>query len=594
MESNKFKLAKIALVVAIPIGIVGCFHDDKTEDSPVPPPPTEVVETPPVAAQAKAGGISVILKDANGALLTDAVTATITFTNETNLLDSGGEPLTDGDKTTSASLFGFTVSEIPAEGITYKFTVSAPGYISTTADLTLNANNTSSSKEITLTPTNFTSTEVAIVVVTETLAEAAGPDVTVSYDAVNGLELERADKITVTQSIDEALKDTSIGGTAVSIKTGTKFIDASGNALDTAPAITVGYFGNDATATATNKLAASSPLTSFPGGMSQAGGSFVTTGLTKIELRDETGVLVKTFGEGNSLDVVVQIDKNTANPCPVTYSGDIADLATFAEENGFTQGACQLANAQSRNIAANDIYPVWSYETATGWSFESYSVLTDSFNASSFDLTMEVDHLSSWGAMHLVTAACDSVTLNFTANTAPLNVIISLPGYLQVLTSAQFNGDNTKITIDDPLSVAGKLRVIAGGETVATENFTDLCDLNNTEVTIASVPETVQQTLTAKLVCEANANVDAPAAPVTTPTSILIRQGNSVISQAYLPTGTTTIGLLEGVAYSASVQRPGTNQWIASNFTASTTALDLSIPTVCETAELPITGTGGA
>ena len=105
---------------------------------PEPPVPTQDVAVPPTAVELQAGAFTISVVDAIGEEIPDDIAATISFTSdESGLVTTDGNALTDEDKTVLGSTFGYSLESIPADGVSYSFVVSAEGYLSNSGTITL-------------------------------------------------------------------------------------------------------------------------------------------------------------------------------------------------------------------------------------------------------------------------------------------------------------------------------------------------------------------------------------------------------------------------------------------------------------------------
>ncbi|WP_149982109.1 hypothetical protein [Pseudoalteromonas rhizosphaerae] len=627
MGNNKFKLTKLALALGLTATLSGCFSDNDNNDyvkPPVPPEPTVDVAVPPVAIEAQAGSVTVNIVDVKGAALADTVTATISFTSsEDGLLTAAGNALADTDKSSTASSFAYTVDSIPANGVSYDYVISAAGYLNNSGTLTLSTTDNVVAQEIRLTPRTLADSDVAIVADTKTLAELVptGENTTVSYDPASGLSIS-GDKteITLPQAINKA--GVAVGGSTVKIKSGTQFLDKDNQPLTTVPKITVAYFANEATRNDEEGEAAaatSSSLDAFPGGLAlsvasdpnstdQVQGSFTSGGFVAIELVDDAGNKVKSFGAGNSITVAMQVDKKTSNPCPVTLPAGTTDIKAYAEANGFKNGVCTVAAPVARKIAVGDIFPVWSYDEEAGkWGFESYGEVTDSGNASTFDVSVDVNHLSYWNLDYFNNNKCSSVKFdildrNGDANIAETTILLEINGYRRSFTSR--NGNYGSATFNNPPGFPVKVKVLRNGvnvldglstdtdSTASALSVSNICDLNDKDLTLTIAPPTiVTKKITTQLVCSNTGDFEIGTPPVATPALVrLFKDGN--FKQTIYSKGTFNLNLEQGGTYSASYLNYNTNVWTSTPVAANTTAATFDIPVVCEVDTVPVSGSG--
>ena len=634
MGNNNFKLTKLALALGLTASLTACFSDNddnKYEKPPVKPPETVVVAVPPAAAEVQAGAITINLVDVLGADITTE--AKIVFTSsEDGLLTASGSALTDADKTTTGSSFAYTVGAIPADGISYDYVVSAEGFLNNSGSISLTTTANVSAQEIRLTPRTLADSDIAVVSATKDLSELAEEGTTVSYDPAAGLSVSgNKTEIQLKQGISADKAAKAVGGTTVKIKNGTQFLDKDGTALTSAPKMTVAYFANEATRNdnETEEAAAeTSSLDAFPGGLAlsvatdpnsteQSEGSFTSGGFVAIELVDDEGNKVSTFGEGNTITVAMEVDKKTSNPCPVTLPAG-SDIATYAEANGFKNGICTIAAPVPRKLAAGDIFPVWSYDEDAGkWKFESYGEIT--FNDAdpkdgtytTFDVSVDVDHLSYWNLDFFNNNRCsvtrfDILDSNLDPNEAETRIVLETNGYRRVLTS--YNGDYAEANIFNPPGFPVTVKVLRNGVNVldglsTTAAGTDgvasgikvdnLCDLNNQDLKLTIAPPAIiNKQMTTQLVCSNTEDFEVATAPVQTPALVRLFKG-SVFQQVVYSPGTFTLSLEEGSTYTVRYQDINTGQWLPRvAVTADATPGTLDIPTVCEVEEVEATGSG--
>ncbi len=627
MGNNKFKLTKLALALGLTASLTACFSDNDNNDYVEPPtPPEETVDVavPPVAAPVQAGAVTVNIIDVTGAAI--EASATITFTSsEDGLLTASGEALDDEDKTTTDSAFGYTVESIPADGVSYDYVVSAEGYLNNSGTLALTTTDSVATQEIRLTPRTLADSDIAIAADTKTLADIAG-DTEIAYDASTGLTVgdgtDPDAEIALPQSVEKA--GVAVGGTTVKIKNGTQFLDKDKNPLTSAPTMTVAYFANEATRNdeeAEDAAATTSSLDAFPGGLAlsvaadpndessdeQVEGSFTSGGFVAIELVDDEGNKVSSFGEGNTITVAMQVDKKTSNPCPVTLPAD-TDIATFAEANGFKSGVCTVANPVPRKLAAGDIFPVWSYDEDAGkWSFESYGEVTDGGNASTFDVSVDVNHLSYWNLDYFNNRQCGSFQFDIldntdTANTAETTILLETNGFRRTLTS--YNGDYSSATIYNPPGFPVTVKVLRNGVNVLDGLSTDfdgnasalsvdnLCDLDGEALKLTIAPPViVTKQVTTQLVCSNTDEFEVDTAPVATPSLVRVFKDGSFKRSVY-SSGTFNLDLEQGGTYTANYYDYNTGTWLSTSVTADNTAVTFDIPVECEVETVPVSGSG--
>ncbi|QPB82010.1 hypothetical protein CWC22_002905 [Pseudoalteromonas rubra] len=646
MGNKQFKLTKLALALGVTVSLAGCFSDNDNNVD-IQPPPTDTVKvvTPPTdqVVEKQAGSFTIVVADTQGNPLADTVTATITFPDGSEgVLNTAGAALGEDDTSSQASSFGFTVAEVPAEGVSIDFVVTAEGFLSNSGTVELTADAADVAELVRLTPRSLEQADgaVPIIATSSAIGDLAGEGVTATYTAEAGLAIEGADALTLEKNLDAAKNEKkAAGGVTVTVKNGTQFLDANDQPLTSAPTVTVAYFANEAqrNANETDDVAATeSAIDAFPGGLAltvaqnettNIDGAFSTGGFVAIEMVDEEGNKVSKFGEGNSIQVAMKVDKATSNPCPQVFDGEGTVAAAAEGDNGlFENGVCKT-NPTPRQIAVDDIFPVWSYnEDAGEWSFESYGVVTadEDENASTFNVVVDVNHLSYWNLdffTYILNAEkCDNRRVNFNivdANDQPsqeyADVLVEANSY-RLLIGAYNRSDLTKGTFRNPPSFEVKLKMMKDGVNIldnATDGegnvvggaadgeatgvtFSNLCDLNNGTLKLTTSAATeITKTLTPQLVCSNNSDADVPATPVTTPTVVQLFRQNRFVKTFY-PSGAFDVTLEEGdAAYSVRFKNPNNNTWFTQDIAANATAATLDIPVTCTITDQPATGTGG-
>ncbi|RZM83682.1 hypothetical protein C3B51_05990 [Pseudoalteromonas rubra] len=667
MGNKQFKLTKLALALGVSVSLAGCFSDnDNNVDIKPPPEPTQKVVAPPTdqVVEKQAGSFSIVVTDSLGNALADDVTASITFPgNPATVLNTAGEALGEDDTTSAAGSFAFTVAEIPEAGLTFDFVVTANGFLSNSGTVELTADDADVAELIRLTPRTLTQEagKAPIIATTSALTDlkdADGNDVTVTYTAGTGLSLGGAGSIELNKKLDSTINaGKAAGGVKVKLKEGTKFVaknaDGEDVELDELPTLTVAYFGNEATGFAANNgtaddnanAAADSALDAFPGGLAltvaapesedaaNVSGSFTTGGFVAIELVDSQNRKVKNFGKNadnqdNTLEVAMQVDAKTVNPCPITLpeGGDLAAEAAKA----FDKGVCTVAAPVARPLAAEDIFPVWSYDEDAGkWTFESYGVVKANGTDDTFDVVVEVNHLSYWNLdffTYIIGAdKCPNRRFSFDIVDSAGNpsqqyadVLVEASGY-RLLIGAYNRTNLAKGTFRNPPSFPVKLKMMKDGKNIldsamdkdgnllggaATDgqasavNFPNLCSLDGGKLTLTTAPAApIAKNLTPQFTCSNNDAGDVPATPVSTPTIAQLFRNDRFVKTFY-PSGTFSVNLEQAVAganvtYKVRYKNPRNNTWFTKDIGLNATAETLDIPVTCTINEVPVTGTGG-
>ena len=205
--------------------------------------------------------------------------------------------------------------------------------------------------------------------------------------------------ISVKTSAKSASNDTEgteqIGTATLDIPAGVNALDAAGNKINLTGQITATTvkFGNGS----------ASSMSAFPGGfaptvVTKAGqtdntGAFITGGFAQFNLTDSNGTAIKKFDQ----DVTLSID------LPKTSK--------------------QLDGTA---LVAGDIYPVWSYDEATGkWQFETDGMISEKTPADpdNFTVSFKSKHLSYWNLYFYGDTCTGTLNLGRTAlDTRPLSV----------------------------------------------------------------------------------------------------------------------------------------------------------------------------
>jgi hypothetical protein len=654
MGNKKFNLTKLALAMGVTLGLSGCFsdNDNNVEIKPpvVEPPVTEEVVQPPAAVEKKSGSFAITVVDSKGEPLPADTSVTITFTNTTDcLLKADGSALEAGDAyfTTTSGNFAFTVDELADEEKVYEFTVSSAAYIANNSEIVI-AKDEALSEAIRLTPREFASEDIPVVSKVKTLDAFAGDDEnaaveSVAYDADAGLTIEGADEIVLTSAIPETQKEKAKGQAKVKMKQGIKFVDESGENLTSAPTLTVAYFANEASAvadTAAEEAAAAddtSSLEAFPGGLNldvvgadgtTTGGNFTSGGFVAIELRNEDGQVVKSFGkdaEGNdnTLEVAMTVDKSTKTPCPIKVGE--GESVEDAAKRGFTQkdaegnggGVCLAPVAEPVTLEAGHIFPVWSYEESTGqWSFEQFGEVKENSTDDTFDVVVNVNHLSYWNLDFFAQQGCSRVDINIQeADGSPSERFanIQLIGNSYRFERRAYNRARLdKVTFFRAPSFDVSFRIMENGKNildgvVGETNGTagaitgGICDLNGK--TVQLVPEEVVEvsnvTATPIARCSNNDVEGVVAAPdVASAVTVNLYRGATLNVanklKTYYQDSAFSVELNQGQEYTFAYVNPFTNVLETRAITpdAATGEITLDMPLECEVETVEVTGTG--
>jgi hypothetical protein len=693
MGNKKFNLTKLALAVGVTVGLAGCFsdNDNNVDIKPTPKKETQKVADIPEGTSAvkQAGFFTIAVKDVAGNNLgTQEVPVTVKITkNGDNVVTTKGEALTaDSLKITSGlGLFAASLKEVTEAGTDITVNFSADGFFNNSTVVSLSTDNTEVAATVTLTPRGA----VEGVAIAATEIEL---DETVTFADDGTLSTADGKPITLEQKVtkaDSTEKDDK-GGVAVSIPSGSKMLtrNAEGALVPLAgkPKLAVAYFNNEASttaaanadnATAAEQTRTTSTLDFFPGGLDLAvavpasdeagaedapqAGSFTTAGFVAIELTDEEGNKVKQFGDSgetdangdpipNSIEVAMQVDVNTANSCPMNYTGDLAQDAVkgFATDsakatNGayFRKGACVSSDGTpivTRTIEEGDIVPVWSYDADEAtWTFESYGVAQkNETNADVFDVAVKVTHLSYWnldffnwrepnrgqcgtnGKVQFDIKYANGETDNVTA--FDLLVESQSGGYRKYKRGYEFPFFN-KATIANPPSFSVFMQLVNDGtnvvdgildkegnsdpqnpvdQTATRLKLDDVCELDGKTVvlTLETPPAKVDLPVKTQLVCGNTDDFDVAPEPVATSTYVYVLDtNNNFVTYAYTGNdGKATVNNLKEGTYKLSAYDVNTFNFITGEeFTVaedSVTEQTIDLPTTCTVTEREVTGTG--
>jgi hypothetical protein len=657
MGNKKFNLTKLALAVGVTVGLAGCFsdNDNNVDIKPTPKKETQEVVQAPDAVAKQSGSFSVSVVDSEGAPLPADTSATITFTNSTDgLLKADGGALTEDDAyfTTTNGTFAFAVDGLSSEETTYEFTVSSADYIANNAEVTLTTGDTLS-VAVKLTNRNFSSENTPVVSQVKTLDALAADNKDVAsatYSAEDGLVIlgddGKAASVTLRSKIPEAQAAKAVGEAAVTMASGIQFVGENDEVLTSTPTLTVAYYANEASAVeaSTENTAAddTSSLDAFPGGLNlevagEAGetssGNFTSGGFVAIELRTEDNQVVKSFGEDdagnkNTIKVAMKVDQNTKTPCPVM----IADGESLADaaKRGFTQkdannqggGVCLASAAVDEpvKLEVGHVFPIWSYEESNGqWSFEQFGEVISNGSEDTFDVVVDVDHLSYWNLDFFVQQGCSRTSFKIVnADGSPSDRYASV----QLLSNsyrferAPWNRASLdEVTLARAPSFNVELRIMENGvnildgvvgEAGANDNTAaawegQICDLNNKTLQLVAeeAVEVSNVTVTPVARCSNN-NADGVVAAPDVPSSVIVDlyRGETLNIANKLNTfydnSSFSVELNQEQAYTFAYVNPFSGELETRNITpdAATGELTLDMPLECDVQTVEVTGTG--
>jgi hypothetical protein len=658
------KNLRSALAIAISLALTACGSDNSK-----PPPPVDTIivpiAQPPVdkVTQKQPGAITILILDGvtgeppiddNG----DAIS--INFKLLGNDLDSlvsaDGSALTETEFSNSSITNAIAVGSIGTEEtISVNIVADASGYFPNNVVAEVSESQNEPVVTITLTPKKLPENlNVGVTAQAQSINALASEGVEVSFAETGQITTDDNSPLVVELDLaKDGAADNAVGGVEISIASGTFLLGENDEPLTSAPEVAVAYYSNEASDSGDKP--AESAIDYFPGGLSVAvqpesetedaqEGDFITGGFVAIEITDEAGNKVKNFGKDaqgndNFIEVKMQIDTNSNNPCPMVFSGDLENdsVKAFVEnsENAtetafFSNGVCESktgnnTDVTARTIKENDIVPVWSYEETNGsWKFESYGVaVKNTTNDKIFDVVVNVNHLSFWNLDYFLkgTQRCAS-RVNFTIedrvgnpNAVSASLLLEAqgggarflrkpyewggadkaifnrpPAYPVTVQFLNANGDNILLGMKGN-TTPGQSQILP---------VDDLCVLDGqTLVLDVEAPAVHDQTINTRLVCDETGAAPGTRFPAPIATSTYVYLFKDTYSFYYTDNnGEATAEKLEtGATYTASAYDFANNVYINSTFTATSAGdvINIDIPTTCDVidTEVPITGTTG-
>lgn len=648
-------LLRSTLAISIGLALVACGSDDEpAEDevivvAPVAQQPTEQV------TQKQSGSLTIVVVDAATGLHPvdeGGVNIPVSYTllqDVARLVNLKGEALTEADAKfeNSDNAVSLALGAIAAtELVKINVIAEADGYFPNNIVAQLSVEQSEPVVTIRLTPKALPDDiQVDVETSVQPLTDLA---TNVVFDSTTGV-ITADSPMTITVDVQQD-GEASTGGAAITLPSGTALlaVNEAGESvpLTSAPEVAIGYYSNEALAEGeTDATPAESAIDYFPGGLAvdlqgndgATEGDFLTGGFVAIEITDDAGNKVKTFGKNDdgsdkSIEVKMQVDVNTNNACPMVFgTSDIEQgaVTAFAEDASkatdgayFKQGVCE-ASAAARKIESGDIIPIWSYEeTAGSWQFESYGVAVENAdNAAILDVVVQVNHLSFWNLDYFLkgTQRCASQVRfaledkngNPNAVSATLlleaqgggarflrkgyewggadSAIFYRPPAYPVTIQFLVDGENVLLGTQDD-AVAGQPKVLQVAE---------LCELEGeTLVLDVEAPEVHDQTIKTSLVCDETGAAAGTIFPEPIATSTYVYLYKDTYQFYYTDNSGEALAenLETGADYTAYVYDFANNRYITSTVTATSAddTINLEIPTQCEVIEQPVTGgTGG-
>lgn len=176
---------------------------------------------------------------------------------------------------------------------------------------------------------------------------------------------------------------TPVGNLTVST---TKFANSNAGSMSAFPG---GFAASISNPNSTATIAA----TAAAGGASS--GTFITGGFAQFNVTDSTGKALKQFDK--PLDVSIDLPKTSKK-------------------------------ADGTALVVGDIYPVWSFDDATGqWKFEKNGTVQEKtpVDPLNFTVAFSTNHLSSWNLDFYVASCTAKVTLTGRTDARPLNLVVT-------------------------------------------------------------------------------------------------------------------------------------------------------------------------
>ena len=263
---------------------------------------------------------------------------------------------------------------------------------------------------------------------------------------------------------------------SVTIPAGVKLKNKNGEPLTGTLIVFLAYFPSTSADTASG----------FPGGLDNiirtdsATGSFITTGFLIVEIMDTSGKLASTINSsGSSVEIIIEISTSTINQ----DTGDPVNVG--------------------------DKVPLWSFDSKYGkWNKEGDKTVENG-GSTGLRVRFNPGHLSYWTIAWLIPPGCKGI-INFTGNTAPLNVVLTGKGYRSILYQLANNPQATLTYVPSKLPIT--IKAYAYGTLVGTVTTSDWCSVPDNTLNLAvTIPHPTNRTVTVKYYCPTNIATRKPA-----------------------------------------------------------------------------------
>ena len=300
-----------------------------------------------------------------------------------------------------------------------------------------------------------------------------------------------------------------------------------------------------------------------------------------------------------------------------------------AAKRGFTQkdaneqggGICIAPVQKPVPLEVGHVFPVWSYEESTGkWSFEQFGEVKENGTDDTFDVVVNVNHLSYWNLDFFVQQGCARTDFNIVeADGSPSKraANIQLIGNSYRFERKSYNRARLdKVTFFRAPSFDVSLRIMENGKNVLdgldeTGQFDGLpsaitggiCDLNGKTVRLTPKETVAVSNVTATPVvrCRNNDAEGVVAAPdVPSAVTVNLYRGATLsvsnLRNTFYQDSAFSVELNQGQEYTFAYVNPFTNaletRAITPNAATGEITLDMETAEDCAVETVEVTGTG--
>lgn len=298
-----------------------------------------------------------------------------------------------------------------------------------------------------------------------------------------------------------------------------------------------------------------------------------------------------------------------------------------AAKRGFTQkdaqgnggGICIAPVQKPVELQAGHVFPVWSYEESTGkWTFEKFGEVKTNSTEDTFDVVVNVEHLSYWNLDFFVQQGCSRTDFNIVnADGSPSKRFanVQLIGNSYRFERRAYNRARLdKVSFFRAPSFDVSLRIIENGKNIidgvvgepgANDNVAgpitgSVCDLNGKTIQLISEEVVAKSTVTATPVarCSNNDQGDVQAPDVASAVTVNLYRGATLNVANKLKTfydnTAFNVEVDQGQEYTFAYVNPFTGALERRTITpnAATADITLDMPLECEVETVEVTGTG--